>query len=99
MGLCESIEETGADQISKQIDLDLMKKPKNVLQKLLILGPSESGKSTCVKQMQILHTNGFSIDDLERKKYIIFSNTVVSMAEIVAAMYDLGIQFSNPTST
>uniref|UniRef100_A0A914KG30 Uncharacterized protein n=1 Tax=Meloidogyne incognita TaxID=6306 RepID=A0A914KG30_MELIC len=99
MGLCESIEETGADVISKQIDLDLMKKPKNVLQKLLILGPSESGKSTCVKQMQILHTNGFSIDDLERKKYIVFSNTVVSMAEIVAAMYDLGIQFSNPTST
>jgi len=38
MGLCESIEETSADVISKQIDLDLMKKPKNVLQKLLILG-------------------------------------------------------------
>jgi len=48
MGLCESIEETGADVISKQIDLDLMKKPKNVLQKLLILG------SYCVILLEVL---------------------------------------------
>lgn len=44
--------------------------------KLLLLGAGESGKSTIVKQMRIIHETGYS--DEERKAYrpVVYSNTI-----------------------
>ncbi|ORY76577.1 putative guanine nucleotide-binding protein alpha-1 subunit [Leucosporidium creatinivorum] len=54
--------------------------------KMLILGTGESGKSTVMKQMTIMHCGGFS--DEERVAYaeIIFSNTVQSMQAVLEAL-------------
>lgn len=53
--------------------------------KLLLLGPGDSGKSTLVKQVKLLHMDGFS--DIERQSYrpIIYSNIVFNIKALCAA--------------
>lgn len=60
-----------------------------------MLGAGESGKSTIVKQMKIIHETGYS--DEERKTYrpVVYSNTIQSMMAILRAMGTLKIQFEN----
>ncbi|KAJ3430984.1 guanine nucleotide-binding protein g(o) subunit alpha [Anaeramoeba flamelloides] len=66
--------------------------------KLLLLGAGESGKSTIVKQMKIIHQQGFQ--DEERKKYVntIHSNTLFCMTNLIKAMDKLGIDFENSSN-
>lgn len=49
-------------------------------------GAGESGKSTILKQMKLIHEGGYSADERESFKEIIFSNTVQSMRVILEAM-------------
>uniref|UniRef100_A0A914H560 Uncharacterized protein n=1 Tax=Globodera rostochiensis TaxID=31243 RepID=A0A914H560_GLORO len=95
MGSCQSAEGIKAREISDQIEKNLHTAQERYVQKLLLLGPGESGKSTCVKQMQILHTNGFTNSEVEERKCIVYSNTVRSMVELVEAAFDLGLQFED----
>lgn len=55
-----------SDAITKQLQKD--KQVYRATHRLLLLGAGESGKSTIVKQMRILHVNGFS--ETERKQKI-----------------------------
>ncbi|KAF8320311.1 G-protein alpha subunit, partial [Clavulina sp. PMI_390] len=59
--------------------------------KILLLGPGESGKTTILKQMKILHQDGFTPTDRTYYKEIIFSNTTQSMKIILQAMDELSI--------
>ena len=63
--------------------------------KLLLLGAGESGKSTIVKQMRIIHCNGYSTDECKQYKLIVYSNAVESLFSILLAMRKLGIDFSS----
>ncbi|ONH67891.1 Guanine nucleotide-binding protein alpha-2 subunit [Cyberlindnera fabianii] len=53
--------------------------------KVLLLGTGESGKSTILQQLRILHSNGFSEQELFDFKPFIFSNIVSSAKDIVQA--------------
>ncbi|CAH1787847.1 unnamed protein product [Owenia fusiformis] len=64
--------------------------------KLLILGASDSGKSTFSKQMKILHHNGFSEDELIHMKSLIYSNTIQAIYNILDAMENLEIELEDP---
>ena len=63
--------------------------------KLLLLGAGESGKSTIVKQMRIIHEKGYSDEDCVTYKGIVYSNTIQSIRAIVKAMGALGIEFED----
>ena len=54
-----------------------------------LIGAGESGKSTILKQMKLIHEGGYSRDERESFKEIIYSNTVQSMRVILEAMESL----------
>lgn len=61
-------------------------------------GAGESGKSTILKQMRIIHTGGFHLDERKEARQVIFSNLVVAYKIIIEEMKDMGIQFENKKS-
>ncbi|EIN03535.1 G-protein alpha subunit [Punctularia strigosozonata HHB-11173 SS5] len=94
MGNCvSSQDEIAAKQrsadIDKQIEEDSRKFRKEC--KILLLGSGESGKTTIVKQMKIIHKEGFDRDELIAFKPIIYRNLVDSAQAIVFEMRKLGV--------
>ena len=98
MGCTQSQEDKSAAVRSKMIDKNLkqdgVKASREV--KLLLLGAGESGKSTIVKQMKIIHENGFSPEECIQFKPVVFTNIVQSIQAIVKAMEPLKIEFGDP---
>ena len=60
------------------------------------IGAGESGKSTILKQMKLIHEGGYSRDERESFKEITFSNTVQSMRVILEAMESLDLPLDDP---
>lgn len=50
------------------------------------IGSGESGKSTIVKQMKIIHQNGYSHDELEMYRITIYKNLIDSAQAVVLAL-------------
>ncbi|XP_017008411.2 G protein alpha q subunit [Drosophila takahashii] len=80
-------------QISREIDKKIRQDKKNARRelKLLVLGTGESGKSTFIKQMRIIHGNKYT--DGERRGYIklVFQNIFMAMQSMIEAMDKLKI--------
>ena len=51
--------------------------------KLLLLGSGESGKSTIVKQMKIIHGNGYSEQERRLYRTVVVCNTIQSLTTIL----------------
>ncbi|KAL4712224.1 hypothetical protein ACJJTC_011085 [Scirpophaga incertulas] len=83
---------------SKQLDKDIKQwiKPYDDAIKLLLLGTGESGKTTIIKQMKILHVQGFSPSERTDKIKYIRHNIHESIFDIVTNMAPLGISLQNP---
>ncbi|KAJ3006348.1 guanine nucleotide-binding protein subunit alpha [Thoreauomyces humboldtii] len=64
--------------------------------KMLLLGAGESGKSTILKQMKLIHDRGFSDKERETFRMIVFSNVVHSLRAILEAMQQMDIQLQDP---
>ena len=90
------------EEIEKQLKKDKLQASTEV--KMLLLGKlficwkclhssgaGESGKSTILKQMKLIHGGGYTAREQESFKEIIFSNTVQSMRVILEAMQNMGI--------
>lgn len=61
---------------------------------LALLGAGESGKSTILKQMRLIHAAGFSAAERESFRIVVFSNVMQSMQTILEAMEYLRIPLS-----
>jgi len=93
MGCGMSAEDKEKKKANDEIENNL-KKEKIALAKeikMLLLGAGESGKSTILKQMTLIHGPGYSQAEKDAFKEIIFSNVVQSMRVILEAMQNMGI--------
>ncbi|XP_041080879.1 guanine nucleotide-binding protein G(s) subunit alpha-like isoform X1 [Polyodon spathula] len=85
---------------SRSIDKSLKAEKREYKQthRLLLLGAGESGKSTIVKQMRILHVNGFNAEEKKQKIQDIKNNIKEAIETIVAAMSTLTppVQLASP---
>ncbi|XP_018425689.1 PREDICTED: guanine nucleotide-binding protein G(s) subunit alpha isoforms XLas-like, partial [Nanorana parkeri] len=92
--------EKEAKKVSKSIDRVLKEQKREYKQthRLLLLGAGESGKSTIVKQMRILHVNGFNSEEKKQKIQDIRKNVKDAIVTIVSAMSTLipPVPLANP---
>ena len=98
MGACLSSTEDKAnakrnEEIENQLKNDKLKASREI--KMLLLGAGESGKSTILKQMKLIHDGGYNKEEKEAFKEIIFSNIIQSMRVILEAMKMLGVGLGN----
>ncbi|XP_042305693.1 guanine nucleotide-binding protein G(i) subunit alpha-2-like [Sceloporus undulatus] len=98
MGCTVSAEDKAAAERSKMIDKNLREDGEKAARevKLLLLGAGESGKSTIVKQMKIIHEDGYSEEECRQYKAVVYSNTIQSIMAIIKAMGNLQIDFGDP---
>ncbi|KAF9913882.1 guanine nucleotide-binding protein subunit alpha [Lobosporangium transversale] len=100
MGCCVSQEDKEGRQRNEDIENQLRKdrlRMRNEV-KMLLLGAGESGKSTILKQMKLIHEGGYSKEEREAYKEIIFSNTVQSMRVILEAMEKMELPLQHGTN-
>jgi hypothetical protein len=75
-------------RINNQIELELrkdqLKSRKNI--KLLILGTGESGKSTFIKQMRIIHGTGYTIEDRKAFARLVVHDIYTAIRTLIDAM-------------
>ncbi|KAJ7468072.1 guanine nucleotide binding protein, alpha subunit [Mycena latifolia] len=93
MGNCGSqpnrAEKERSDAIDRQLEEDSKKFRKEC--KILLLGSGESGKSTIVKQMKIIHQDGFSLEELVAYRPTIHKNVLDSVQAVILAMRKIGV--------
>lgn len=94
--MCHCTEENKEQkQISREIERQLRRDKRESKRelKLLLLGAGESGKSTFIRQMRIIHGTGYSDEDKRNFIKPIYQNVLASMQSMLNAMGALGIEF------
>ncbi|KAI9807664.1 MAG: G protein alpha subunit [Sarcosagium campestre] len=103
MGNCFSSnsEELEKKKRSQMIDRKLEEDSRRLRRecKILLLGSGESGKSTIVKQMKIIHQNGYSMEELALYRLTIYKNLVDCSKALIGAMRQFEIEPANPGNT
>ncbi|WFD34947.1 Guanine nucleotide-binding protein alpha-2 subunit [Malassezia cuniculi] len=98
MGACSSTSRTPEEKEEKSqsqaIDVALYEDERRASTefKILLLGPGESGKSTIVKQMKIIHQNGYSRAELMQFRLTVIKNLVDSVQSLVLALRKLMLE-------
>ncbi|XP_019739269.1 guanine nucleotide-binding protein G(olf) subunit alpha isoform X2 [Hippocampus comes] len=96
----QRIDEKAQREANKKIEKQLQKERQayKATHRLLLLGAGESGKSTIVKQMKILHVNGFNAEEKKQKIQDIRKNVKDAIVTIVSAMSTLipPVPLANP---
>jgi len=81
-------------QRSKDIDAVIKLDKHKSIFKLLLLGTGDSGKSTFAKQMQLIHTEGFTVEKIRSTIPFLRMNTLDTMKILVSACNNWGLEFS-----
>jgi guanine nucleotide-binding protein subunit alpha len=94
MGACISqpdrASKSRSDEIDRQLEEDSKRYKKEC--KILLLGSGESGKSTIVKQMKIIHQEGFTPAELLAFRPTIHKNAVDSAQAVVRALRECKLE-------
>lgn len=60
-----------------------------------IIGTGESGKSTFIKQMRIIHGSGYTEEDRKGFTKLVYQNIFTAMQAMIRAMDTLKIQYTS----
>ncbi|TRY54328.1 hypothetical protein DNTS_021304 [Danionella cerebrum] len=92
---CLSEETKEARRINGEIERQLRRDKKEARRelKLLLLGTGESGKSTFIKQMRIIHGSGYSEEDRKGFTRLVYQNIFTSMQAMIRAMDTLQLNY------
>ncbi|KAK2701571.1 guanine nucleotide-binding protein G(q) subunit alpha-like [Artemia franciscana] len=87
-------------RINQEIEMQLKRDKKKLRKekKLLLLGTGETGKSTFIKQMRIIHGDGYSDEDRSCFKKLVFQNIFEVMQSMIRAMESLQIDYEESGS-
>ncbi|GFW62239.1 g protein alpha q subunit [Trichonephila clavipes] len=100
MACCMSDEAKEQKRINQEIEKQLRKDKRDARRelKLLLLGTGESGKSTFIKQMRIIHGSGYSDEDKRSFIKLVYQNIFMAMQSMIKAMELLKIEYKDPTN-
>ncbi|XP_038058375.1 guanine nucleotide-binding protein G(q) subunit alpha [Patiria miniata] len=100
MACCLSEEAKEAKRINQEIEKQLRKDKRDARRelKLLLLGTGESGKSTFIKQMRIIHGSGYSEEDRKTFTKLVYQNIFMAANAMIRAMDTLKIPYGDPSN-
>ncbi|XP_071055567.1 guanine nucleotide-binding protein G(q) subunit alpha isoform X1 [Onthophagus taurus] len=100
MSCCQSDEVKEQKRINQEIEKQLRRDKRDARRelKLLLLGTGESGKSTFIKQMRIIHGAGYSDDDKRGFIKLVYQNIFMAMQSMIRAMDLLKIRYAESSS-
>lgn len=92
---CLSAEESERLRIHREIERQLRRDKRDSHRelKLLLLGTGESGKSTFIKQMRIIHGKGYNDTDRKGFTRLVFQNIMTAIQALIKAMESLQIVY------
>lgn len=59
------------------------------------VGAGESGKSTIIKQMRIIHAGGFPMDERRQSRAIIYSNLIIAFKVLLDIVHTENIEYEH----
>lgn len=92
----EAEQKARSRKIDKQIAQEKVQYRRQV--KILLLGAGESGKSTFLKQMRIIHGKDFDSDALNEFRPIIYGNILKGMKVLADARRKLRLRWEDPSN-
>ncbi|XP_070521157.1 guanine nucleotide-binding protein G(q) subunit alpha isoform X6 [Cardiocondyla obscurior] len=100
MACCLSEEAKEQKRINQEIERQLRRDKRDARRelKLLLLGTGESGKSTFIKQMRIIHGSGYSDEDKKGFIKLVYQNIFMAMQSMIRAMDFLKIQYGDSSN-
>ncbi|VDO97284.1 unnamed protein product [Soboliphyme baturini] len=100
MTCCTSEEAREQRRINREIEKQLQRDKRNARRelKLLLLGTGESGKSTFIKQMKIIHGSGYSDEDKKTFIKLVYQNIFMAMQAMIRAMDTLKVPYGDPAN-
>ncbi|KAF0290234.1 Guanine nucleotide-binding protein G(q) subunit alpha [Amphibalanus amphitrite] len=95
---CLSEEAIQQIRINQEIEKQLKRDKRDARRelKLLLLGTGESGKSTFIKQMRIIHGVGYTDEDRRGFTKLVYQNIFMAMQSMINAMEKLKIEYKQP---
>ncbi|KAL8670323.1 MAG: hypothetical protein Q9168_005123 [Polycauliona sp. 1 TL-2023] len=97
-----ALQRSTSEEKKKNMEIErLLRKDKKMQArqvKILLLGAGESGKSTILKQMRIIYSEGFHLEERKEVRQVIFSNMVVAFKIIAEEMREIGMDYQDPAS-
>ena len=96
-GCCKSEEDKSKLRVSRAIDRQLEKDKMQYRRtvKILLMGPTGSGKSTFLQLMRFIQGNYFDAEELKQFKLVIYGNVVKGMKVLIDARNKLRIPWGD----